>query len=67
MPRTTVEVTVEVEVEYDIHPAEPDTGILNPYVGEMEFYINGQLVDLGNALSTTQLVSIAEECLYAED
>lgn len=37
MPSTTVEVTLEIRVDYTVYPAEPDTGINSPYVGEMEF------------------------------
>ena len=31
------DITLEIEVDYVINPAEPDVGIMHPYVDELTF------------------------------
>ena len=58
------DITLDLEVEYDILPAEPDVGIFHPYIENLTFLHKGKAVtELNEILGEKVLEDIYETLL----
>jgi hypothetical protein len=67
--RKTIKVKVEVDVDYDIFPAEPDVGINNDYVAGTTFHnpkTGAEIDGFIMLLTDNQLEFIEEQLLYED-
>jgi hypothetical protein len=70
MMRKTIEVTVEVDIDYDILPPEEDVGIMHRYISGTTFHnpkTGAEIDGFIMLLTDNQLESIEEGLLYEQD
>ena len=66
--RSSINIEVDLEIEYVIYPPEPDVGLNHPYVGELTFYsvLTGQEINYLDVMTQAQIDNLCEGLVEGE-